>query len=184
MKRYKILIVVLVLFTLFGCGETYKKTCFVRDPEVQRLPSPSTFLDLLFGLKTPELICYTLSSEVRPEPDHCYADEYRTPRQTWELRYGDCEDYAIFTAYFLSKIFIRYTLVNVVEGRYCHAICVWEQDGKYRYSSNGEIKGGYFNSITDAVTYSRADWTHYYTYTLDNVVYNSTDTTFIKKVVR
>ena len=164
------LIYILLVFLLFGCNTT---KYYKEDIEARKLESVVTFDQLQFKMTTPEMICWTMEQEIRYVADTSPEDEYRSPDQTWDLRYGDCEDFAIFNAYFLKRLSYDYYLLNISAPKYVHAICVWRTPQGYRYSSNGKLNSAVCPSLEYIATRIHPKWYVVNIYKLEDIEYNN-----------
>lgn len=160
----KSITIIILGLLLTGCGITAKEV------EPQFLPSELEFEELYSVMLNPVAIHTIASDEIRYVADpKDGSGEYRTPRQTWELRYGDCEDYAIFCAYFLHLRGYNYTLMNVYNETSGHAVCIWEVENGYKFSSNGCIRQIVYPDTESIAKAAMPSYTSYWLYKIEDV---------------
>ena len=157
MKRFSVVLllqVVCVVILLHGCGT-------VQEMEHQKIKSGDTFAELEERVVNIVSLHYMAAFNIDLKRDRLPEDEYRTAQQTWQLKYGDCEDLAIFCAYFIQRLGKPVYLVNIIAPGYNHVICVWRdpfQVNYYTWSDNGVWKQIYKPKITYIVHKVKPDW--------------------------
>ncbi len=81
-------------------------------------------------------------------------ETFRSVGKTHYLRYGDCDDIAIFMAYYAKCLGYRtYMLCLYNGGRYGHVICLIEKKGKFGYIESGNYMPAIFDDVDKIVGY-------------------------------
>ena len=79
---------------LSGCGNVYQNT---TDPEVIVTEREAkSFSETISSLNNPEHVYGWMQKNIRYEVDTTPSDEFRVAEVTYQLGYGDCDDYAMF----------------------------------------------------------------------------------------
>jgi len=111
------------------------------------------------SISTPGELASWLSSEFSYRME--ILDDWQKPGETVSSRTGDCEDFAMLAASFLSRQGIKNDLI-IVRFRdlpMSHAICMWqEDDGTYSFISNRKMYCTRKGSIREAVERYYPDW--------------------------
>jgi len=91
-----------------------------------------------------EAICRAVKSRIRYARDTHPTDEWRSPAETWRLRKGDCEDYALLVEHLCRQKGFKSTLYRLYPhgtGRTGHVILLIEgPTGVKHMSSNGSCE--------------------------------------------
>ena len=96
-------------------------------------------------IKTPQDIDNWLIAEgFVYKSDKTEEDEWKTPEQTVKDKAGDCEDYAVLTAYILEDLGYKNVMIITIYGKdLAHGIC-WFQESTNRwsfFSVGADLKG-------------------------------------------
>jgi hypothetical protein len=103
-------------------------------------------------------------------------DYWKTPEETVRDKGGDCEDMAFLNQRILIDLGYKAEAYWIVgydnfTGKlrpYSHAICIFQDKGKFYYFSNQYYINHPFNTLDDLVTYDCSDWTWYSKIDLDH----------------
>ena len=128
----------ILLILLTGCGSVYQQ---IEVPTNDNNESSRSFSSVVSDLKTPEEVYNWMQSNFSYQADKVAADEFRAPEETFQLRHGDCDDYARFAEYVLKQHGYEAEGVSVYSSDRGHAVCVWKDStGKCNYLSNNSIR--------------------------------------------
>lgn len=178
-NTYGILIVLLVILIDFGilsyqlCEVTYNY-CSNNTKE--------DFDKTIASISTPKQLEYWLWKNVTYKSDmeiHGKNEYWQNPQETFNLRSGDCEDFALFARYVLIKLghetkFIGYHFMKERK-RYGHAICVFNNKDNLAFFSNmymwvTEFKGELSKENIIKFLESRVDVTDVWIYKDDHTI--------------
>lgn len=82
------------------------------------------------------------------------SEEFRSVGKTYFLKYGDCDDTAIFVAYYAHCLGYRtYMLCLYNNSKYGHVICLIEKEGLVGYIENGNYMPAIFDDIDKIIGY-------------------------------
>jgi predicted transglutaminase-like cysteine proteinase len=88
-------------------------------------------------------ICSTIRARIKYEPDLYADEEWRSGRETWERRAGDCEDFAVVACAvlrangFTANIYVLWTTAR----RQGHAVVIGHDEaGRHFVVSNGSLE--------------------------------------------
>ena len=124
---------------------------------------PFSLDELAHGIQTPQGLAQFMQTnlEFADDKDLFGTEDYwQTPEQFWELRAGDCEDYALLSHYVLTKLGYESYVVSIYDDKlYAHTITVFKdtngfnvinEDHLYRYGSK---------RLEDVLTLTYPGWT-------------------------
>lgn len=117
----KYLITIFALLVLSGCGVT---TDII--PSADNSQDKDTLDQVVSKLDTPEKCFEWMQNNFTYTPDICHEDEYRPAQETFKLRTGDCDDYAMFAEYVLSQHGYNTYILSVFNATNGHAVCVYD----------------------------------------------------------
>lgn len=168
----KIILMILVLIFLTGCGGLYNLSNFA-------LPDDLDFLALINELDTPEKICQYMLDNFETE-EHPY--NTLTPYQLYENKAGDCSDFSLFAVFIANYHGYETYQILVIFYHHVfgyamgHTIGVFKEEGSYSISEGKYYIGGFgryretFKGIID-FNYPEDWWKSYTVYDYDmNVV--------------
>jgi predicted transglutaminase-like cysteine proteinase len=140
---------------LTGCGQIAKETGVSQSSSNDKPSLQATAQ----ALPTPETCMLWMNGHIRYQPDGA-GDEYRDPQVTYDLGYGDCDDYAMFASYVLRQHGYETQVLSVFTATTGHTVCVWKDAaGRYDYISNTGIKKISAASLPDIAADIYSDWT-------------------------
>ncbi|MFC1517370.1 transglutaminase-like domain-containing protein [Candidatus Margulisiibacteriota bacterium] len=164
LKKYRI-IIILILLVLFisGCAEMNRN---LYDPkEVESVKDLSSFEEVVTKLDTPEKVYEWMRINFSYVPDDSYDDEFRAPQTTFGLRYGDCDDYALFAEYVLKEHGYETEIISVFSATKGHTVCVWKDNNKkYNHLSNSDLRKISVKKLEKIAEDVYADWKVYSIY--------------------
>ena len=159
-----IIVIVASLF-LTGCGTLNQQIINDARMEAQNVKEAQSFSAVVQRLDTPQKVYDWMSTNIVYRSDQGPEDEFRDAETTFKLGYGDCDDYAKFADYVLSKHGYSTTLVSIFTAKQGHTVCVWKDtDEKLNQLSNTGIQylgADDLMSIADTVY---PDWKVYSVY--------------------
>lgn len=174
----KIILLIIVLIFLTGCGGLYNLSNFV-------VPDDLEFLALIKELNTPKIICQYMLDNFGYE-DHPY--NTLTPYQLYKNKAGDCSDFSLFAVFVAN--YHGYETYQILVIFYPHVfgytmghiIGVFKEEGGYSISEGKYYIGGFgryrktFKEIVD-FNYPEDWWKSYKVYDYDmnivETVYNN-----------
>jgi predicted transglutaminase-like cysteine proteinase len=144
---------------LTGCGQVIKE---VTD---QNVAEEQSFARVVQMNGSPEKCFSWMQSNIQYKPDAGPEDEFRNPETTFQLGYGDCDDYALFAEYVLKNHGYDCETVSVFNSTEGHAVCVWKgSDGKYNYLSNKGVRNISADDLNQVSKDIYPDWGVYAIY--------------------
>jgi hypothetical protein len=170
----KVILIVLSLILLTGCGGLYNLNDFV-------LPDNPEFLTLIKRLDTPEKIVDYMKYNFQYEVHVLYI---LTPYELYITGKGDCDDFSTFGIFVANyhgyetwqiKVFYEDTVYN-------HSLAVYKEDSKYNFSDNQQYFPVNYNNFYDIVQhdsrliyyYYDRIWTKYIVYDYRNNIVEET----------
>lgn len=93
-----------------------------------------------------------LQKNIRYKEDKA-EDHWSTPEETLKNRCGDCEDYAFFNEAVLRVLGYQPKVLTMGGIGFHHAICVFEENGRYAWIDNAELKRTTAESMLEFAQY-------------------------------
>jgi hypothetical protein len=166
LKKIQLTLILLpaVLF-LAGCGNINQQIVNEAKNETENLKETRSFAEVTASLDTPQKVYDWMKINIIYRPDETYADEYRDAETTFQLGYGDCDDYAMFADYVLKKHGYKTTIISVYTDSKGHSVCVWEgQNKKLNDLSNTGIQQLNAQDLMEVADNVYTDWKVYSVY--------------------
>lgn len=152
----KALIITLAFFCA-GCGIT---KCVTAE-SYTATSEQTSYSTTVTNLNTPQKIFDWMLLNLHYMPDQTKSDEFRSAELTYELRYGDCDDYANFASTILQKHGYQVEILSIFNQTQGHAVCVWqENNGSYNFLSNINIYYVQAKSYAEIASIVYKNWTY------------------------
>jgi hypothetical protein len=150
-------LIIALIFCCAGCGITKQ----ISGEDSSTTAAQTTYAATIKNLNTPQKIFDWMLVNLHYMPDQSKNDEFRSAELTYELRYGDCDDYANFASTILRQHGYQVEILSVFNKTQGHAVCVWqENDGSYNFLSNINIYYVYAKSYTEIASIVYKNWTY------------------------
>jgi len=130
-----ILLVQMILLT--GCGSFSRIDSLEGNPNIDQ--TTLSFEQAIVELSNPEKISEYIQQNIVYKADVTEADEFRAAEITFQLGYGDCEDFSILAARFLKEHGYNSQLFMVVNSQVAHCVCIWQEGQEYSIINNGYL---------------------------------------------
>ena len=128
----KIILLIVILISLTGCGGLYNLSNFI-------LPNDTEFLILIEKLNTPKKTCQYMEDNFEYENNSIAL----TPYQLFLIKKGDCDDFKNWAIYFPNyhgyktyQIIIEFPFCEHEEDEKYHMIGVFKEGDYYNISEN------------------------------------------------
>jgi len=140
----KIIILILLMITLSGCG------LFNLNGWI--MPDDLEFLTIIESLDTPEKICAYMKENFTYKEHPFYAPD---PYTFWKIKEGDCNDFADFARFVANYHGDKtYQILIYFEGTLLgHALAVFVENGKYNYSNIKAYYPIYVDTFKEVVSH-------------------------------
>jgi hypothetical protein len=124
----KIILSILILILLTGCSGLYNLNNFI-------LPDDIEFLALIEELDTPEKICQYMADNFTYE---LYAFYTPDPYMLWQIKQGDCNDFATFGMFMANHHNYETYLLEIYFKNYFynHYVAIYIEGDYYNFSDN------------------------------------------------
>ncbi len=115
------------------------------------------------SVSTPKELAALMKKEFRFEEDQKLfreADHWQSPEEIWNLKAGDCEDYAVFARYVLRKHGIEAEIVSLygAEG-YAHTVVIFKDKDHFRVFNQHKLERFRTKSIKGVLGKLYPQWT-------------------------
>lgn len=128
-------------------------------------PSPSRISPLdnmIRHIDNPESLSSYLSENFTFEEDSDLfgtVDYWQEPLEFWNLKKGDCEDYALFTQYVLQQKGMEAYLVSFYDRKsYAHTVTVFREENAYSVFNEDRLFRTHSKSLEEALSDVHPGW--------------------------
>lgn len=147
-----------------GCGNVLDKTSDEKIAPANSTEATS-FSTTVSDLDTPQKVYSWMQQNFTYNADVTSADEFRDPQTTFNLKSGDCDDYARFADYVLKQHGYKSDVMSVYNSKQGHSVCVWaDANGKLNYLSNNSYVVLTADDLAAVAKSIYADWKIYAIY--------------------
>lgn len=157
----KIILIILILLSLTGCG--------IFDLNGWICPDEEEFLKVIKELNTPQKIGDYMLENFTYEIHDFYAPD---PYMLWQIGKGDCNDFSTFGVFIADYHGYETFTIHIFDGSfYSHYVAVYNEDFCYSITNSRYYYFGFndFREIVEYVCYiSNRGWTKYKVYNYYN----------------
>jgi hypothetical protein len=124
---------------------------------------PFSLDEIAGGIETPEGLVQFMQTNLKFANDadlFGMEDYWQAPEQFWELRAGDCEDYALLAHYVLTKLGYESYVVSLYDDQlYAHTIAVFKDEKGFNVINEDRLHEYGSENLEDALTNTYPGWT-------------------------
>ncbi len=132
-------------------------------PSLRAAEAPLSFEQAIASASTPKELAALMKKNFRftkDEKNFHETDHWQSPKEIWDRKTGDCEDYALFAQYVLRTHGIDAETVSIYgAGGYAHTIVIFKEAGFFRILNQAKLERFHAKSMPEAISLLNPEWT-------------------------
>ena len=124
---------------------------------------PFSLDEIIQEIHTPEALAHLMHLNFKFVEDSSLFgidDYWQSPEEFWQLRAGDCEDYALLAQYVLTRLGYESYVVSIYDDRfYAHTIAVFKDKKGFQVMNEDHLYEYDSSSIEQAISLTYPGWT-------------------------